>query len=320
MKVLSRVVPAADDGRRLDDALADWLPGALGRPLGRGLMRRLIMAGAIKLDGRPTRRPGMTLEAGQRLTARIDPRRLPPLTTSFVLDDQRILYRDAALLAVDKPPGLPTVPTADAARPSLVAAVIRRLRDETGRDAYLGVHQRLDRDTSGIVIFTLDASANAGLAEQFSAHRVEKTYLALAHRPESGLPASWDASGALVAPGGDSDGPRAFTRFRVVETLTGALLVEARPRTGRKHQIRIQLAGRGAPILGDDRYGRKRPSPGHAVVPRLMLHASRLSLRHPLTRVAIEITCPLPADFVAVLDELRSAHPRPHGKPSSRRR
>ena len=102
---------------------------------------------------------------------------------------------------------------------------------------------------------------------------------------------------------------------RLLESLPGGLLVEARPRTGRKHQIRVQLAEGGLPILGDERYGR-----GHAAspqVPRLMLHAFRLELRHPWTDRPLAIESPWPADFRNVIDRLRA---EPSGRPAPRRR
>jgi 23S rRNA-/tRNA-specific pseudouridylate synthase len=106
-----------------------------------------------------------------------------------------------------------------------------------------------------------------------------------------------------------SDGQEAETEFRLLEPLRGGLLVEARPRTGRKHQIRVHLAESGLPMLGDDVYG--TPSRG---VPRLMLHALRLSLPHPLSGEPLVIESPYPADFAEVLERLRRLDTRPGRK------
>jgi 23S rRNA pseudouridine1911/1915/1917 synthase len=288
MRRVTRTVAASEAGRRLDDFLAAWLPEALARPLSRSAVRRLIMAGAVRAGGRPLRRPAYVLAAGQRLEAAVSIERLEPARdVAFEVRRERILYEDDDLIAVDKPAGLSTVPTADPKRPHLVGAVQAYLKSD-----YVGVHQRLDRETSGAVLFTKERGANPALARAFAEHRIEKTYHALGARPRSLPPAPWSATSAV---GGQS----AETTFTGLEVLTEAVLVEARPRTGRKHQIRIHLAAAGMPILGDERYG------GPAA-PRLMLHALALALPHPRDGRTIRIESPYPADFTAVLAHARA--------------
>jgi 23S rRNA pseudouridine1911/1915/1917 synthase len=271
---LRRRVAAGEAGRRLDEALAAWLPETLGMPVSRSAVRRLVVAGVIRVDGRPVRRPGMPLAAGMRVEGSIDASRLGPARTEQEAAGRvgtgRILHRDPHLLFVDKPAGLLMHATADPSRPNLYDAVKALIADGR-REPYLGTHQRLDRDTSGVVLFTLDPAANAPLAAAFAAGGVAKTYHALCGRPRRPPPSSWREEGPL---GGD--GPHAVTAFRVIGEWAQGLLLEARPATGRKHQIRIHLAGRGLPIVGDARYG---GSPG----PRVMLHALRLELGHPVT-------------------------------------
>lgn len=285
-------VTAAEAGRRLDDALAAWLPEALAMPVSRSAVRRLIVAGVIRVDGRPVRRPGLPLTAGMRVEGAIDASRLGPARgeqeAAGRVGASRILHRDRYLLFVDKPAGLLMHATADPSRPNLYDAV-KALLAEGGPEPYLGTHQRLDRDTSGVVLFTLDPSANAPLADAFAAGRVAKTYHALCGRPRRRPPASWREEGPL---GGD--GPHADTTFRVLREWADGLLVEARPATGRKHQIRIHLAGRGLPIRGDERYG---GPPGT----RVMLHALRLELPHPVTGRPLAVESPYPEDFRAAL-------------------
>jgi 23S rRNA pseudouridine1911/1915/1917 synthase len=302
---LALVTGAAHRGRRLDDVVGEWLPSALGRPLSRSLVRRLIMAGAVRVDGRPTRRPGIAVAEKRRLEAMVDPARLPspPSPTSspsspLVL---RVLYEDDAVVAVDKPPGVATHATADPRRPHLIGLV----KSHLGTD-YVGIHQRLDRDTSGIVLFAKSRAANPGLARAFAEHQVEKTYHALTARPAVDPPWRWTVRSRLAASGKRrmtavaSGGHEAETEFRLLEPLPGALLVEARPRTGRKHQIRVHLAESGLPILGDDVYGTASRD-----IPRLMLHAARLSLPHPVSGEPQVIESPYPADFAEVLERLR---------------
>ena len=150
------------------------------------------------------------------------------------------------------------------------------------------MHQRLDRDTSGVVLFAIDPRANEGLARAFAGREVEKTYLALRARRRLRRGDGLRGLGAARRPGpavrrpGEGGGPGAKpaeTEVVVREVLADALLVEARPLTGRKHQVRAHLAHAGLPILG--RRGLRR-TPGDGA-PRLMLHAWRLALPHPLT-------------------------------------
>ena len=289
---LSRIVTAGEAGQRLDRLLEAWIAPVLPAPVSRAAVRRLVMAGAVRVDGRPLRRPGATLAARSRVEAAVDPARMGPppgeREAAGRFGAERFLYRDAFLLAVDKPAGLAMHATADASRPNLYDVVKARLRSE-GHEPYLGLHQRLDRDTSGVVLFTLDPSANAALGKAFeTGEGVAKTYHALCARPAHRCPERWRVSGPL---GGD--GPYADTDFRVLRALRDALLIEARPTTGRKHQIRIQLAERGLPILGDKRYGSRR-EPG---APRVMLHAHRLEVTHPVTGVPVALTSPYPPDF-----------------------
>jgi 23S rRNA pseudouridine1911/1915/1917 synthase len=257
-------------------------------------VRALVAAGAVRLNGEVVRSAGRPVRAGQLVDAALRLELLRSRATGtdrrFRLTPRAILYRDDVLVAVDKPPGLPTHATADLSRPSLVGHVAEHLRGAEA--AYVAVHQRLDRDTSGVVLLATDPRANEGLARAFAGRQVEKTYLALTARP-SPLPPRRQR---VVVPLGAKP---AETELVVREVLEGALLVEARPLTGRKHQVRAHLAHAGMPILGDPVYGDGRRAP------RLMLHALRLALPHPLTGRPLVVESPLPPDFEAVLARLR---------------
>ncbi len=316
----TRVTGEEDAGQRLDVLAAAWLQSALGRAVSKSVVRRLIMAGAIRLDGRPARQPGRAIEAGARLEALVDEGRIPQGPAEVVprLD---VLYEDATLIAVAKPAGLPVHPTADPARPDLFTAV-RALLGSSGGAAghYLGVHQRLDVGTSGVVLYTKSPSANAGLARQFEEHAIEKTYHALALKAaEDGAGrkcepgAEWQVSNLLAQVGKGKasrvrsvadGGARAETAFRILDCPGPALLIEARPTTGRKHQIRAHLAEGGTPILGDVRYG-GADAVGVLAVTRPMLHARALALRHPVTGEPLRIECGYPEDFERLLSALR---------------
>jgi RluA family pseudouridine synthase len=265
------------------------------------------MAGGLRVRGQPLRAPGRLLDGGAALELIVRPELVRRDLGPSSLDEARILYEDDALIAVDKPPGLATVPSADPRRPCLVGLVEGLLRARGGGaraapSRPLGVHQRLDQDTSGVVLFVKEPAANAGLAAQFAAHTVEKTYLALTGRPARLPPKAWRSEGAVEDAGAAGSGPRsAVTDFVVRTVLARGLLLEAHPRTGRKHQVRIHLADAGMPILGDRRYG---GDSGDAR--RVMLHAAGLALRHPLTDAPLSVESPLPADFRAVLEGLRA--------------
>lgn len=291
---------------RLCDVLARWLGEALSRPVPMARVRALVSAGAVRVNGEVSRAAGRPLRAGQLVEALVRPDLLLPRAAvsdrPFKLTPRAILFRDDVLLAVDKPPGLPTHATADPSRPCLVGHVERYLR-ETGGRAYVAVHQRLDRDTSGVVLFATDPRANEGLARAFAGREVAKTYLALTARPRPLPPRRFRVSAALGAPGRDGargavidgEGAKAAETDVVVrEVFADALLVEARPLTGRKHQVRAHLAHAGMPILGDATYGE---AGGRA--PRLMLHAWRLRLPHPLTGAPLAIESPVPGDLEA---------------------
>jgi 23S rRNA pseudouridine1911/1915/1917 synthase len=306
-------VSVREAGWTLAEVLADAL-AATGVEASRARVRAMIAAGVVHVDGRPLRVAARPLRVGQRVDAlaQLEALRPPTRATDLAgpLDRRAILYRDRWLLAVAKPPGLPTHATADPGRASLVGEIERLLAGEGAAPA-IAVHHRLDRDTSGVVLFGLDPAANAGLARAFARREAEKTYLALTARPDPLPPGSLRVDAPIAAGGpasrpvrvGGNDAKTARTDVTRREVLPQALLVEVRPHSGRKHQVRVHLAHVGLPILGDPLYGR----PGAA--PRLMLHATRLALVHPVTGRPLVIDCPVSPDFAALLERLR-ARPR----------
>jgi 23S rRNA pseudouridine955/2504/2580 synthase/23S rRNA pseudouridine1911/1915/1917 synthase len=317
-------IAPGEEGVRLDAFVAEWLAHALRRSLSKSVVRKLVMAGAIRLNGRPARRPGAILSAGTVLEAHVDAARIDAGTAEAATSpraDPTILHEDDDLIAVAKPAGLVMHATADPRRQDLfntVRLLLARRRGETAvpdRLPYLGLHHRLDVETSGVVLFTKQERANAALAQQFAQGEVTKTYHAITGRPGGRTPREWRVENRLAMSDGGrrarmqdapTGGEHAVTQFQVLEVLPAALLVQARPETGRKHQIRAHLAGSRLPILGDIRYG----GPSRArrcVAPRVMLHALSLSLRHPVTREALTISCPYPHDFSAFLDCLRAS-------------
>jgi RluA family pseudouridine synthase len=321
MERLARRAGAADAGRRLDEWAQEWLTHALGRSVSRTEVRRWIMAGAVRMEGAALRRPAIALVAGRRVDAALRPEvgRRPDSATLSPAD---ILFEDAWLVAVSKPAGLPTHETVDPRRPHLVGLLTRLLSgrasaDPVAREVRLGIHQRLDRDTSGVLLFTKDRAADGSLARQFAERGIVKTYHAITAPRVPLPPQEWSLRSRITSRPGLAQ--EAETDFRLLESFPRGLLVLARPRTGRKHQIRVHLAESGLPILGDERYGRGADEGQRA--PRLMLHAFRLELLHPSTGLPLAIESPWPEDFRRVLDRLRaepSARPPARGRSSRR--
>ncbi len=205
-----------------------------------------------------------------------------------------ILHEDADLAAIDKPPFVSThAPDADR-RDDAHTRLADFLEVRDGSRPYLGIHQRLDRDTSGVLVFTRRKGANRAMAEQFEGRQVKKTYVAAVLGPLR------EARGILrhkIAAGKDGavralpmtarEGLEAVTRWRVVERFGDRSLLELSPETGRTHQIRAQLAAVGAPRARHVLYHR-------APAPRLMLHAAALELRHPATGAPVVLRAPVP--------------------------
>lgn len=213
-----------------------------------------------------------------------------------------VLFDAHGLLAVAKPAGLAVHPTLDAKRAS-VLGLLQGWLVASGQPGRLGLVHRLDADTSGVLLLCRDPVLQTALTAAWQAHTVRKTYLALTVAPPSGQPSMWRVDNHLkakkhgavermqaVRAGGD----RAITDCALLATSADAALVQAQPLTGRRHQIRVHLAGSGMAIRGDAVYG------DAATAPRLMLHAVSLELP-PLAGLpaGLRLTTPPPADFCA---------------------
>jgi 23S rRNA pseudouridine1911/1915/1917 synthase len=294
VKRLSLVARPGDEGERLDRFIA--ARGAISR----GLARRAIEEGGVFLDGRRCKVASKQVRAGYEITVNLEEGGRAP-EAGLALDRARLLFADEHLVAVDKPAGVPAQATLTSDRgtlPLLVSALL-------GEPVTL-VH-RLDRETSGVTVLARSPEATYALAEAFRTGGPEKTYLALCARPPSPPEGRIDAAIGKdprraglrqVSPGGDA----AATRYRTL-AIGWAALVEARPETGRTHQIRVHLAHLGAPLLGDPKYGGPRMV-GAVSVPRLMLHARRLELEHPVTGAPLVFEAPIPDDLRAVAGAL----------------
>ena len=310
--------------QRLDQVLAEFLTEKLKRSVSKAKTRKLIMAGAVQVHGQRVWIPSQGVLPGAEIQIYVDVTRLFADSTSrdrpFEVTPDRILFEDEDLIAIDKPSGLPAHPTVDEARDNLFAAIGRFLARRDGiANPYVGVHQRLDRDTSGVVLFTKSKRVNASVGEIFSKHLGTKIYQALtipyARSLQSKLKREWTiknylgkvASGSKRARYGAvrTDGEFAETSFRVIAEYPRGLWIEAIPKTGRTHQIRVHLSEYGLPILGDDLYGEgNNAAELNRLAPHLMLHAAQLIFPHPITKREISIESPLPEDFQRCLKQI----------------
>ena len=297
-------------GQRLDNYLFRHLKGV---PKSR--VYRALRSGEVRVNGRradPDRRLGEGDEV-----------RIPPLRTAeprppaaprprhSLLD--RILYRDEALLVLDKPAG-----QAVHGGSGVSLGVIEQLRLELPEARFLELVHRLDKETSGVLVVALKRAALVEMHRKLREGETRKTYLALAagawrdevrHVRLALRKYLTDDGERRVAV--EADGQAAHTVFRLKGRYPGYSLLEAELRTGRTHQIRVHLAALGHPIAGDDKYGdfelnRRLKKEG---LKRMFLHAARLEFSHPLSGAPLSLEAPLPEDLASFLDGLREREP-----------
>jgi 23S rRNA pseudouridine1911/1915/1917 synthase len=223
----------------------------------------------------------------------------------------QILFEDNHCLVVNKTAGLPTqapshVPDSEE---SYVRGWLMSKKGKTEGKVYLGIPHRLDRPVSGVLLFAKSSKAAARLAEQFRDRQVEKTYWALVPNtpqlPPDGEQTVWsdhlakvegEARG-LVVPGETPGAKNAESLARILSREEGWAHLEVKPQTGRMHQIRLQCAHRGFPILGDITYGSPFALASSTGLPNIALHARKLIFLHPIRYEPITIEAPVPADW-----------------------
>ena len=288
----------ASEADRLDRAVA-------ARPEvgSRGLAERLILAGAVVVDGEP-RVKSFRLEGGEEVHVE-----LPDERGALVPEEMnlRVAWEDEHLVVVDKPAGVVVHPGTGHESGTLVHGLLA-LDAAGGDEERPGIVHRLDRDTSGLLVVARSEEAHARLEELIRRRQVERRYLALVR----GAPRS--RTGRIEAPIGrdrtertrhslDTPTPRdAVTFFEVVELLPAHSLLDVRLETGRTHQIRVHLEAIELPIAGDPVYGVS----GDLGLERQFLHAARLRFAHPFTGEEVSVESPLPDDLAAALESARS--------------
>jgi 23S rRNA pseudouridine1911/1915/1917 synthase len=309
----------ADAGKRLDKFLADAAPA-----LSRMRLKALILEGCVRVGGRTITDPSYRVKAGEA-AAWDEPAPLDatPAAQAIPLD---VLHEDAHLIVIDKPAGLVVHPAPGNPEGTLVNALLAHCGASLqgiGGERRPGIVHRLDKDTSGLMVAAKTELAHRRLSEAFAARDIERAYDALvwgAPRPPAG-----EIEGAIgrdprnrkrmavVRHGGKA----ALTRYRTRRAFgDAAALLECRLATGRTHQIRVHLAARGHPVLGDPIYGRasaarlaRLPAAAREAArafPRQALHARLLGFVHPVTGAPLRFEREAPADFTRLLEILNS--------------
>lgn len=231
--------------------------------------------------------------------------------------DLRIVYEDAALLVVDKPAGLLSVPLAGRRDASSAFEQLAAHFDPRGRREPQVVH-RIDRDTSGLLVFAKTADARQRLKAQFERRQPERVYLAFVHGVPSPARGTWrdrlawdqEARRQTYAADDDPGAKEAVSHYRVVERYAGAALIEVRLETGKWNQIRVQAAAHGHPLIGERQYAGDREVAEEAPMAfaRQALHAHRLGFRHPIDGRPLLFESPLPRDLASLRARLRGAN------------
>jgi 23S rRNA pseudouridine1911/1915/1917 synthase len=267
--------------------------------------KRQIASGKVFVDGVCVTEIDQRLVAGQAIEVRSNARR--------PLDPERegvLVYDDAHVVVIDKPTGVNSVPYEER-ETGTAMDLIRGAWRRAGKPATtiaLHVVHRIDRATSGLLMFAKSKKAELGLAAQLRAHAMERTYVCVAH----GAVTSRRIESFLVEDRGDGirgsttrhdQGKRAVTHVEAREALLHATLCQVTLETGKTHQIRIHLSEAGHPLVGEPVYIRDYTGPVLTSA-RMMLHAATLGFEHPVTGAHIALRSPLPPDFVAVVDRL----------------
>jgi len=303
-------VDGREVGLRLDKFLA-----AADRLGSRGRALAAIQRGKVFLNGleAQTAQAATPLAAGDVVRVWVDrPGSATRSSTRPYLGDLHVLYEDDELMVVNKPAGLLAVPLQ---RKGDVPSAYDQLKDQfrsRGKRRPFVVH-RIDRDTSGVVVFAKNAEAQERLKEQFRRREPDRVYWAVVYghpEPASGVWRDhlvWDRTALIQKETHprDRSGKEAISTYRVLETFPNTALIEVRLRTGKRNQIRIQARLRGHTLVGEQRYIYGPEVLRPISFSRQALHAYRLTFRHPADGRLLEFEAPIPVDFADLIARLR---------------
>ena len=295
-------VAPGDAGQRLDAWLASAAPA-----LSRARWQELIKAGHVTVNGAVRAKPNQAVREGDRIAADIPPAAPVDLVAQDIPLD--ILYEDADLIAINKPPRLVVHPAPGHADGTLVNALLHHCTDLAGigGEQRPGIVHRLDQDTSGVLVAAKNETAMQNLAAQFKDRTTRKEYIAIAW----GAPTP--AKGTIRTTIGrdpvhrqkmstrSKSGRDAVSHYEVMQTLGPVSLVRITIETGRTHQIRVHMAHIKHPVVGDEVYGLKRPPALPVQVTRQLLHAWKLTIHHPRTGTPLPLEAPWPEDIQTLI-------------------
>ena len=277
--------------------------------------RSLIETGKVRVTGELITSPTRHVRRGDIIELRVRAPR-PAITRIRELETDLIVHADANVVVVRKPAGIATVPFGEEDpdnRTETLDAVVREVmarRDSIRGRAPLGVVQRLDKATSGLLVFSRTMAAKKHLGQQLRSHTMHRVYMAIVHgdvRAETHRSYLVENRGDRLrgsSRNGEREGQLAVTHVTVLESLRDATLIACKLETGRTHQIRIHLAESGHPLVGERVY--IRDFRGVQIpAPRLMLHAAELGFEHPLDERSMRFRDEPPADFQETLARLR---------------
>ncbi|MGH9182623.1 MAG: RluA family pseudouridine synthase [Acidimicrobiales bacterium] len=295
-------IPPSLGGERIDRA------AALLTGLSRSTVADLVARGAVRLGGRVVAARSARVTAGEELMVELPGAPDPGAPGPADLPSLPVVHADAHVIVVDKPSGMVTHPGAGHLEGTLSQAVVARFPDvaAVGPPERPGIVHRLDRGTSGLVVVARTEVAYRSLVTQLAARRVERRYLALVWghpQPPTGMVdapvgrSARDRSAMAVTAGGREARTRYHVQARYTRP-TKLALVRCHLETGRTHQVRVHLAAIGHPVVGDRRYGGRRPT---VATDRVFLHAERLAFDHPGSGARVAFDAPLPPALASVL-------------------
>ncbi len=298
-------------GKRADIVLAHFLSDYT-----RSQIKKLIDDNHVLVGGKPIK-PSKKFDEGEIVEITL------PVPDSIDVEpeniDLEVLYEDKSIIVVNKPAGMVVHPGAGVKSGTLVNALLYKCDDLSGIGGKIrpGIVHRLDKDTSGVLVVAKNDQAHNSLVNQFKSRTVKKKYLAIVEGDPKSDSGSFDSVigrdtiNRVKMSSKTKSGRDSLTLWNVLKRFGPASLVEAEPKTGRTHQIRVHFSENGYPILADKIYGHKKQrckflSATEKKIGRHALHSSQIGFTHPKTEKWVEFTAPLPDDFQEALEYLES--------------
>ena len=290
--------------QRLDQYLANC-----SIELSRTEAKKIIDLGGVHINGRRVRNCSTSLHHGDLVEVYIDHLSLNP----YRLTDSDILYQDQYIIVINKPALIDTQPTHARFKGTLFEALRWYLKDpfRPQQKADIGMVQRLDRGTSGLIVFSIHPRAHKEMSRIFLKHEIKKEYLALVHgKPETehGEIRSFLARTRREnrVKSVEKGGKEAITKFKISEKLLDYSLLNIEILTGRSHQIRAHMSEQNCPLVGDERYDGSSSVAGIEIA-RPLLHAEKLAFRHPVLDKELNFVAAVPEDMLNILSILRKS-------------